>query len=142
MVGVAGRYGVTLISRSIVDRVGIAVDGKQQRRAGLVGALGALARADAGDVVVLAFLLGNGQVRAQAAVLFQQVIQRVGRRPGHLIFIKTEPFGTGVRPAVTGVNRDNRAGIGLRRRGGGRFGGDRKSTRLNSSHVSISYAVF
>src|SRR5207249_6189536 len=27
-------------------------------------------------------------------------------------------------------------------RGRGRFGRDRKSTRLNSSHVSISYAVF
>src|SRR5699024_11219118 len=31
------------------------------------------------------------------------------------------------------------AGPSLPRRGGGR---DRKSTRLNSSHVSISYAVF
>src|SRR5438067_13651296 len=31
-----------------------------------------------------------------------------------------------------------------RRQGAGRYGGwrDRKSTRLNSSHVSISYAVF
>src|SRR5690349_23059120 len=27
-------------------------------------------------------------------------------------------------------------------RGGGQRGGDRKSTRLNSSHVEISYAVF
>src|SRR5436305_14586134 len=27
-------------------------------------------------------------------------------------------------------------------RGAGRLGGDRKSTRLNSSHVRISYAVF
>src|SRR6266511_4757259 len=29
-----------------------------------------------------------------------------------------------------------------RRSGGARPGGDRKSTRLNSSHVKISYAVF
>src|SRR5207249_8025807 len=34
-----------------------------------------------------------------------------------------------------------RAGA-LRERPGGRNRGDRKSTRLNSSHVSISYAVF
>src|SRR5437870_6295516 len=35
-------------------------------------------------------------------------------------------------------------GIGDRRGVGARFGerGDRKSTRLNSSHVAISYAVF
>src|ERR1039458_5912420 len=30
----------------------------------------------------------------------------------------------------------------LRRRGGDLSGGDRKSTRLNSSHLGISYAVF
>src|SRR2546426_4606734 len=35
--------------------------------------------------------------------------------------------------------RDARTGRGL---GGRRGGGDRKSTRLNSSHLVISYAVF
>src|SRR5207249_11951402 len=38
---------------------------------------------------------------------------------------------------------DQRARLGERRRAGGaNRKGDRKSTRLNSSHVSISYAVF
>src|SRR3989442_6162467 len=34
------------------------------------------------------------------------------------------------------------AGTGVLREGSGLAGGDRKSTRLNSSHVRISYAVF
>src|SRR3712207_8761847 len=34
------------------------------------------------------------------------------------------------------------AGRGRRGRGDGRGEGDRKSTRLNSSHANISYAVF
>src|SRR5437868_9761890 len=34
------------------------------------------------------------------------------------------------------------ADVGLQREGRPRFRRDRKSTRLNSSHVSISYAVF
>src|SRR5204862_2623945 len=40
--------------------------------------------------------------------------------------------------------RDRALGRRVRRAGGGRpyCGGDRKSTRLNSSHVEISYAVF
>src|SRR5204863_5714103 len=33
-------------------------------------------------------------------------------------------------------------GQAMSRIGGGRVAGDRKSTRLNSSHVEISYAVF
>src|SRR5438477_5794309 len=33
-------------------------------------------------------------------------------------------------------------GLGIRERGPGRLLQDRKSTRLNSSHMSISYAVF
>src|SRR3712207_7745822 len=39
---------------------------------------------------------------------------------------------------VTGVDRD-KAMVAFAR---GRFAGDRKSTRLNSSHANISYAVF
>src|SRR5438876_5834111 len=53
----------------------------------------------------------------------------------------------GERPALRGPPRG--AVPGLRRRGQGRGArrapapcGDRKSTRLNSSHPSISYAVF
>src|SRR5699024_12523713 len=41
--------------------------------------------------------------------------------------------------------RGGHAGLGRRHRGGAGYAGnrlDRKSTRLNSSHVSISYAVF
>src|SRR5256885_13183285 len=42
--------------------------------------------------------------------------------------------------------RQGRELVGVFRRGRGRFGGarnqDRKSTRLNSSHLVISYAVF
>src|SRR5690242_21435666 len=38
-----------------------------------------------------------------------------------------------VRPGLRGVSRDVRRASGRR---------DRKSTRLNSSHMSISYAVF
>src|SRR5204862_4680270 len=36
----------------------------------------------------------------------------------------------------------SRHGRSARKRGAGRPRGDRKSTRLNSSHVEISYAVF
>src|SRR5207249_8413117 len=53
-------------------------------------------------------------------------------------------------PAAPGVRRRSvrppplaHGAVGLLRRGGGqREDRDRKSTRLNSSHVSISYAVF
>src|SRR5437899_7275110 len=46
-----------------------------------------------------------------------------------------------VRPA--GAHRRRRAARRhARGRPGGRAGGDRKSTRLNSSHLGISYAVF
>src|SRR6266496_5166412 len=38
--------------------------------------------------------------------------------------------------------RRNTGGLRRHRRRGGRRGRDRKSTRLNSSHVEISYAVF
>src|SRR2546430_3568144 len=46
--------------------------------------------------------------------------------------------------AVEGRRRDERGGIGIRRRrrSSHRLRRDRKSTRLNSSHSQISYAVF
>src|SRR3712207_9097807 len=44
--------------------------------------------------------------------------------------------------AGTEVEPGERAQDALARRGGQRDVGDRKSTRLNSSHVNISYAVF
>src|SRR5689334_24359659 len=48
-------------------------------------------------------------------------------------------------PHRRGGPRSDRGGRGIRRSRasvGGRCGQDRKSTRLNSSHSSISYAVF
>src|SRR3712207_8505524 len=47
----------------------------------------------------------------------------------------------GHRLGLRRTERDARARGPRARRGGGR-GGDRKSTRLNSSHANISYAVF
>src|SRR5437899_4305293 len=54
---------------------------------------------------------------------------------------KHEPrLSEGGRPAET---RGELLRAPVRRhRQGARFGGDRKSTRLNSSHLGISYAVF
>src|SRR3712207_8492884 len=51
------------------------------------------------------------------------------------------PPARGRRPAAGGVDPPGaRGGRGPRRRPGGEQ--DRKSTRLNSSHANISYAVF
>src|SRR3712207_7120516 len=47
-----------------------------------------------------------------------------------------DPAGAGHRAARVG------AGRGALRRPDAAAGGDRKSTRLNSSHANISYAVF
>src|SRR5205085_11243789 len=65
------------------------------------------------------------------------------------------PVGAGAWCAVVGPRARDRAGRGAggapraahprpagRRRGQGHAGRDRKSTRLNSSHSQISYAVF
>src|SRR2546428_7179752 len=43
---------------------------------------------------------------------------------------------------ATGATKPATVETGLHRRGLGRAGRDRKSTRLNSSHDQISYAVF
>src|SRR3712207_8828723 len=46
------------------------------------------------------------------------------------------------RPAVVGARDGGGAAVRLRQRVAGDGTGDRKSTRLNSSHANISYAVF
>src|SRR5207253_8033025 len=59
------------------------------------------------------------------------------RRPGAIPGIDAPPLRLG-------LESDDRLQHGKRGRIGGSLGasGDRKSTRLNSSHVAISYAVF
>src|SRR5205807_4001957 len=53
------------------------------------------------------------------------------------------PYTTLFRSPLVGHRRDARAAPRWRcRRRGGRARQDRKSTRLNSSHLVISYAVF
>src|SRR5438874_12733406 len=70
----------------------------------------------------------------------------IRRPPRSTLFPYTTLFRSEVRPdhdlpgdAVRDVEADHRA---RRRRDPPRARGDRKSTRLNSSHVEISYAVF
>src|SRR5947199_4440445 len=46
------------------------------------------------------------------------------------------------RGLVRGVGRGDGGDIGQQVRRSGSLGGGRKSTRLNSSHLGISYAVF
>src|SRR5699024_12425186 len=59
---------------------------------------------------------------------------------------RAAPLG-GARPSVVVIDRllrraGDHIGLGLASRSSIRATKDRKSTRLNSSHVSISYAVF
>src|SRR3712207_7137977 len=60
-------------------------------------------------------------------------IMRPGVEDG--VFVGVGPVGVGILPSPTGDALENRLM-------GGRFLRDRKSTRLNSSHANISYAVF
>src|SRR5699024_11445691 len=53
-----------------------------------------------------------------------------------------EPGREGMLGREAVVDRRHTAAGEVRHRGAGRGVGDRKSTRLNSSHVSTSYAVF
>src|SRR5207249_9889140 len=56
--------------------------------------------------------------------------------------VARERRAQGAGPRARDLERDRAPAVGVApARGAGR-GGDRKSTRLNSSHVSISYAVF
>src|SRR2546422_1261961 len=62
---------------------------------------------------------------------------------GVAVGVEIQPRGGGGDGEVAGRRRQRRAGDGERRRGAaGGHGEDRKSTRLNSSHGYISYAVF
>src|SRR5690606_42098968 len=74
------------------------------------------------------------------------------RRSSDLSEYRSEVDGDGAlpHPALTGTHRDDpahpgqkpRIGFGSRDIAGTEWPTDRKSTRLNSSHVKISYAVF
>src|SRR5690625_6050438 len=67
-----------------------------------------------------------GEVHAQGGV---------ARAEGSGAALQTDHLGAGVEQAPGDGPADAAGGTGD-------HGGDRKSTRLNSSHVAISYAVF
>src|SRR6266487_4679087 len=100
--------------------------------------------------------LGDGRLVTEGDVLLLDVVVRVGVRTRHLVqqqrvaaHVRLDALGALFDPdqaAVRGppaVARDRLGDDlpGRLRRGEGQLG-DRKSTRLNSSHPSISYAVF
>src|SRR2546430_13365605 len=66
----------------------------------------------------------------------------IRRPPRSTLFPYTTLFRSGTRDAVMNIaiETDSQLRCGLRQRHEG--GRDRKSTRLNSSHSQISYAVF
>src|SRR3712207_6960832 len=72
----------------------------------------------------------------------------IRRPPRSTLFPYTTLFRSGRlapprgEPAVLGAAARDDGGGDRPRRGGQRAGQDRKSTRLNSSHANISYAVF
>src|SRR5437868_9467380 len=69
----------------------------------------------------------------------------IRRPPRSTLFPYTTLFRSPVpdqQAAVLRLRRGDRPAVGRRDRAHRRGDGDRKSTRLNSSHVSISYAVF
>src|SRR3712207_7273215 len=74
------------------------------------------------------------QSRADLAQPLLQVVGAVGRQEGQLAAGRhaRQPVGDDLRPRA--VPRPDRPLLQLRP--------DRKSTRLNSSHANISYAVF
>src|SRR2546430_9079016 len=67
---------------------------------------------------------------------------RVARTRQLLDLLDAESGPERVGPALHHVRVHAAPPRTQRVRGGGRGGGDRKSTRLNSSHSQISYAVF
>src|SRR3712207_7495760 len=76
----------------------------------------------------------------------------IRRPPRSTLFPYTTLFRSGrVRDAIAwwlratggfGVKLVNPGGVEMWKRGNGNVTSDRKSTRLNSSHANISYAVF
>src|SRR3989442_5822541 len=66
----------------------------------------------------------------------------IRRPPRSTLFPYTTLFRSGVGGRGTHARTTVLAGGRSRRVGAHRADGDRKSTRLNSSHVRISYAVF
>src|SRR3712207_6963018 len=68
----------------------------------------------------------------------------IRRPPRSTLFPYTTLFRSDDRAATPDLDPDRvPAGLGaVRVDGGAGEGGDRKSTRLNSSHANISYAVF
>src|SRR5437870_7265399 len=76
--------------------------------------------------------------RAESVQIVVQIPSSVDRGGAIGVLLKVELAAKGHRPApVIGDQA-----CASKHRGGGLVGGDRKSTRLNSSHVAISYAVF
>src|SRR5699024_12071023 len=80
--------------------------------------------------------------------LFRSAVKQLGQVAGHVRIPRmgvdeVESFGGGGHRQIGG--EDLQRGVGRSETGVAFvecFDGDRKSTRLNSSHVSISYAVF
>src|SRR3712207_8945429 len=78
--------------------------------------------------------------------LFRSGVGRDADEPRHTIFERGECFPAGGRPDAPAADpalqrpvREDDRPVAHPRGGGGL---DRKSTRLNSSHANISYAVF
>src|SRR3712207_7731235 len=71
--------------------------------------------------------------------LFRSLEQQAGAR----VRVRRRPVDVRLDPARAAARRRRRAAPDARRGvAGGRDEQDRKSTRLNSSHANISYAVF
>src|SRR3712207_7803599 len=66
----------------------------------------------------------------------------IRRPPRSTLFPYTTLFRSAGAVGALDGGRVRRAGAATRRPVAGVGGGDRKSTRLNSSHANISYAVF
>src|SRR2546422_3578775 len=87
------------------------------------------------DAHVLAGLVAPGQARLGQLGIEQKLLRAAARGP-HLLALQ---IGEPGHPALL-AGEDARAALG--ETGDHEHGGDRKSTRLNSSHGYISYAVF
>src|SRR5205085_8862502 len=75
----------------------------------------------------------EGQLSATRFLRHESAIERDGNSNNRVV--------TGIEAFQTPDARRWRIPLGKESRGGHRLGGDRKSTRLNSSHSQISYAV-